>query len=76
MAPALIEEDPTQLGKLNQIMDKAMKEHPYVKAPVDMACWDILGKTANLPVSDLLGGTYGDDFVLYRAISQQSPEDG
>ena len=75
LAPALIGEDPTQLGKLNQIMDKAMKGHPYVKAPVDVACWDILGKTANLPVSDLLGGTYGDDFVLYRAISQQSPEE-
>ena len=75
LAPALIGEDPTQLGKLNQIMDKAMKGHPYVKAPVDVACWDILGKTANLPVSDLLGGTYGEDFVLYRAISQQSPEE-
>ena len=71
--PALIETG--QLGKLNQVMDQAMKGHPYVKAPVDVACWDVLGKVANLPASDLLGGTYGDDFVLYRAISQQSPEE-
>ena len=56
-------------------MDQAMKGHPYVKAPVDVACWDVLGKVANLPASDLLGGTYGEDFVLYRAISQQSPEE-
>ena len=75
LAPALIGEDPTQLGKLNQVMDQAMKGHPYVKAPVDVACWDVLGKVANLPASDLLGGTYGEDFVLYRAISQQSPEE-
>ena len=52
-----------------------MKGHPYVKSPVDIACWDILGQAAGLPVCDLLGGRYGDDFVLYRAISQQSPEE-
>ncbi len=50
-----------------------MKGHPYVKSGIDMACWDILGQVAGLPVCELLGGRYGDDFVLYRAISQQSP---
>ncbi len=48
-----------------------MKGHPYVKSAIDMACWDILGKVAGLPVCHLLGGRYGDDFVLYRAISQR-----
>jgi L-alanine-DL-glutamate epimerase-like enolase superfamily enzyme len=40
-----------------------------------MACWDILGQAAEMPVCTLLGGRYGEDFVLYRAISQQSPEE-
>ena len=40
-----------------------------------MACWDILGKVTGQPVCVLLGGRYGDDFVLYRAISQESPEE-
>jgi len=75
LGPHLLGEDPTQLWKLNRLMDRALKGHPYVKSAIDMACWDILGKVAGLPVCQLLGGRYGDDFVLYRAISQRSPEE-
>ena len=75
LAPHLIGEDPTQPGKLNRRMDAAMKGHPYVKSGIDIACWDILGQVAGLPVCELLGGRYGDDFVLYRAISQQPPDE-
>ncbi len=56
-------------------MDKNLKGHPYVKSAIDMACWDILGKVAGLPVCELLGGRCGEDFQLYRAISQGSPEE-
>lgn len=74
LAPHLIGEDPRELGRLNRRMDAALKGHAYVKSGIDMACWDILGQAAGLPVSTLLGGRYGDDFVLYRAISQEAPE--
>ena len=74
LAPKLLGEDPTQLGKLNRIMDAALKGHPYVKSAIDVACWDILGKKAGLPACVLLGGRYGNDFHLYRAISQESPD--
>jgi L-alanine-DL-glutamate epimerase-like enolase superfamily enzyme len=74
LGPHLIGEDPTELTKLNRRMDSALQGHPYVKSGIDIACWDILGKKAGLPVCTLLGGRYGDDFVLYRAISQESPE--
>src|SRR5205085_3331949 len=74
LAPKLLGEDPTQLAKLNRAMDAALKGHPYVKSAVDVACWDLLGKGAGLPVCVLLGGRYGDDFLLYRAISQEAPE--
>ena len=75
LGPHLIGEDPTELGRLNRRMDAALKGHPYVKSGIDMACWDILGQAAGLPVCTLLGGRYGDDFVLYRAISQESPDE-
>ncbi len=54
-------------------MDAALKGHPYVKSAIDMACWDILGKAAGLPVCVLLGGRFGDTVELYRAISQDTP---
>ena len=74
LGPRLLGENPIHLEKLNRLMDQAMKGHPYVKSAIDVACWDILGKVSGLPVSSLLGGAYGEDFVLYRAISQESPE--
>ncbi len=74
IAPYLLGEDPTQLDRLNRRMDAVLKGHPYVKSAIDIACWDILGKVTGQPVCHLLGGRYGDDFVLYRAISQESPE--
>ncbi len=74
IGPSLIGLDPTQPEALNRQMDRLLKGHPYVKSGVDMACWDVLGQAAGLPVCHLLGGRYGEDFVLYRAISQESPE--
>ncbi len=74
LAPHLIGQPALHVGQINQLMDRALKGHPYVKSGIDMACWDLLGKASSQPVCTLLGGRFGDDFVLYRAISQQSPE--
>jgi L-alanine-DL-glutamate epimerase-like enolase superfamily enzyme len=74
LAPHLLGEDPRELERLNRRMDAALKGHPYVKAGIDIACWDLLGKAAGLPAAVLLGGRYGEDFPLYRAISQDSPD--
>jgi L-alanine-DL-glutamate epimerase-like enolase superfamily enzyme len=73
LGPHLLGEDPRQLERLNRRMDAALKGHPYVKSAIDIACWDILGQASGLPACVLLGGRYGEDFGLYRAISQESP---
>jgi len=74
LGPHLLGEDPLQLDRLNRRMDAALKGHPYAKSGIDMACWDILGQVTGQPMCVLLGGRYGEDFGLYRAISQGSPE--
>ena len=75
LGPHLLGENPLELARLNRRMDAAMKGHAYVKSALDMACWDLLGKTTGQPVCTLLGGRYGEDFVLYRAISQEAPDE-
>jgi L-alanine-DL-glutamate epimerase-like enolase superfamily enzyme len=74
LATTLIGLDATRLNQLNVVMDRTLKGHPYVKSAIDMACWDILGKVAGLPVCELLGGRFNNDFKLYRAISQDTAE--
>jgi L-alanine-DL-glutamate epimerase-like enolase superfamily enzyme len=74
LGPHLLGEDPREVARLNRRMDATLQGHAYVKSALDMACWDILGKASGLPVCVLLGGRYGDDFLLYRAISQDAPE--
>jgi cis-L-3-hydroxyproline dehydratase len=74
LGPHLMGYDPREVQKLNHRMDAALKGHPYVKSGIDIACWDILGQFAGLPVCVLMGGRYGEKIRLYRAISQESPE--
>ena len=74
LGPHLLGENPLELARLNRRMDAALKGHPYVKSAIDIACWDILGQVTGQPVCTLLGGRYGEDFGLYRAVSQESPE--
>ena len=75
LGPHLLGQDPQELSKLNHLMDAALKGHPYVKSGIDIACWDILGQATGLPVCVLMGGRFGENVRLYRAISQESPEE-
>ena len=44
LAPLLLGHDPTSIRSLNNLMDSALGGHHYLKSPIDIACWDILGK--------------------------------
>jgi len=73
LAPLILGQDPTQIMALGRRMDFHLKGHPYTKSAIDMACWDLLGKKAGLPLAELLGGRYGTSVDLYRSIAQESP---
>lgn len=75
LAPTLLGQNPIALGPLNQLMDRALLGHPYVKSAIDMACWDLLGKSCGKSVCELMGGKFGESVALYRAISQRPADE-
>jgi muconate cycloisomerase len=59
-APALVGTDPRDITAARRVMDFLIKHHPFTKAAVEMALWDIAGKAAGVPVYRLLGGKVRD----------------
>ncbi len=56
MAPFVLGLDPRKILDVERAMDLALPGHLYAKSPIDMACWDIAGQAAGMPIADLMGG--------------------
>ena len=74
LAPALLGLDPRELGVVNARMDAVLLGQPAAKSPLDIACWDILGRSLGVPVATLLGGRLSERFPLYMAVPVGTPE--
>ena len=68
IAPALVGADPTQINALRAIMDREIKLNPFTKAAVEMALWDLAGKSAGVPVYQLLGGRVRDEIPIKMVV--------
>lgn len=56
MAPFILGLDPRRVLDVERAMDLSLPGHLYAKSPIDMACWDIAGQAAGMPIADLMGG--------------------
>lgn len=74
IAPRLLGQDPRQTGVINTMMDNIIQGHGYAKAPFDAACWDILGKSLDVPVWMLLGGKQVPSIPMYRVAPSKDPD--
>ncbi len=74
LAPALLGADPRDLADVHARMDAVLLGQPAAKSPLDVACWDLLGQAAGLPISTLLGGRAAARLPLYVAIPLAEPE--
>lgn len=74
LAPAVLGLNPAHLDRINDAMDETLVGHPAAKTPIDVACWDILGKATKMPVCDLLGGRVAGAIPMISSIGSDAPE--
>lgn len=75
IAPQLIGHDPRHVDRINEAMDASLVGHNHVKSALDVACWDIFGKSTNMPVCDLLGGRTNLALPLISSTHAGTPDD-
>ena len=73
LAPKLIGVDPTRIEYIHKLFRKVYG-NPSIKAALDMAMHDIIGKAAGLPVYKLLGG-FRSEIVTDITIGIKSPKE-
>ena len=74
LAPALTGQNPLDIEAAVKRMNRVLAANPFTKSGVEMALWDILGKSCGLPLYRLLGGAVRDVVPLKFSISGASPE--
>ena len=74
MAPAILGQDPRCLDAVERAMDVCLPGHLYAKAPVDLACWDIAGQAANLPIAAMLGARDEEGTWIASSVSSGAPD--
>jgi len=74
LATAVLGLDPRTVELVERAMDTCLPGHLYVKQPVDMACWDILGQSCELPIADLLGGKRDQGTPAASSVSSGDPD--
>lgn len=75
LAPHIIGEDPRRIEWLHTRMHAAIKGFPYCKAAIDMALYDLAGKSMGVPAYMLLGGLYRDAVPVSHSIGLMDMEE-
>ncbi len=75
MAQFVLGLDPRRVLDVERAMDRALPGHLYAKSPIDMACWDIAGQSAGLPIADLMGGGSRSPRAIASSVGAKTVEE-
>ncbi len=75
MAPFVLGLDPRRVLDVERALDLALPGHLYAKSPIDMACWDIAGQVAGMPIADLMGGGSRTPRPIASSVGAKTVED-
>ena len=75
LGPAVLGLDPRVPQSVMRAMHGSLSGHPYAKAAIDMACWDLAARLAGVPLWKLLGGDGPERTPLYRPVQGATPEE-
>ncbi|MEM9148146.1 MAG: enolase C-terminal domain-like protein [Pseudomonadota bacterium] len=75
MAGAILSLDPRCVLTVERAMDRTLPGHLYAKQPIDMACWDIAGQAAGLPIADLMGGGSRRPAPIASSVGATTPDE-
>jgi L-alanine-DL-glutamate epimerase-like enolase superfamily enzyme len=75
LGPGVIGLDPRSPQSVARAMHHALSGHPYAKAGIDMACWDLAARLAGVPLWQHLGGDGPEPTPTYRPVQGPTPED-
>ncbi|MCA9121431.1 MAG: muconate cycloisomerase [Planctomycetaceae bacterium] len=56
LAPQVVGCDPSDIEEVDRRMDAVCRHNWFAKSSIEMACWDLQGKSVGKPVYELLGG--------------------
>jgi muconate cycloisomerase len=74
LTPRIMGEDPRRIRRIVDIMDAAVPRHLGSKAAVEMALFDLLGRTLGVPVHALFGGRVKDEIALNGWLGLVNPD--
>lgn len=74
LLPLIIGRRPADLQELHAAMDARIGGNPSAKAAIDLACHDLLGQDAGLPLHDLLGGRQEVGLTYPHVVSIGDPD--
>jgi L-alanine-DL-glutamate epimerase-like enolase superfamily enzyme len=75
MAAEIIGADPCGVDAVMRRLDAFLPGHAFAKSAIDIALWDLFGKSVSQPLHALLGGRARNDMPLYHSITCIAPDD-